>query len=73
MFVSEADHAGRDARALFRLEQGEEIPGFFFTEDLGDGTGATRVRTSDRLVGSMQKSTLSEYLILALSGHRLRR
>jgi len=28
VFVSEADHAVRGARALFRLEQGAEIPGF---------------------------------------------
>ncbi len=47
MFVFEADHAGRGARALFRLEQGEEIPGFFFTEDLGDSTGANGAGPND--------------------------
>ena len=55
MFVSEADHAGRGAIALFRLEQGEEIPSLFFATPTRDGTGATRAGPDNELAGPIQK------------------
>jgi hypothetical protein len=41
--------------ALFRLEQGEEIPGLFFATPTGDSTGATRAGPDNVLASPLPK------------------
>lgn len=41
--------------ALFRLEQGEEIPGLFFATPTGDSTGATRAGPDNELASPLPK------------------
>jgi len=54
VFIFEADHAGRGAKALFRLEQVEEIPRLFFAGRL-ETAPERRAGPNNDLLGFMQK------------------